>query len=110
MVKPDVEDQSEEREIEMPLDDKQNSGDSNGDSNEDSNEESEPKSRDLLYAQRRWKNIEELKAKLTEVKAQYPIFREGQERKNGLNKAVSKKKAGLKGPIVIRESQRQVLS
>jgi septation ring formation regulator EzrA len=57
------------------------------------------------YLQKKQQNIEELKKKLDEVKALYPIPEE-QGQKQGSKEPVSKMKEGSDEPIVPRESQR----
>ena len=56
----------------------------------------------IIFNRRR--RIRRAEKKITEIKAQYPVI-EGQEPKKGLKKSVSKN-AGLNGPIVRWESQR----
>ena len=123
MVEYDVEDEAEERELDGNIeksfeDDGRKLKEVNEQNNVDSEEEagdvaSEPKSGESSnYLQWKQKNIEELKEKIAEIKAQYPVT-EGQEPKKGSKKSVSNKNAGSNGPIVRWESQRnkrQVLS
>ena len=100
MVEYDVEDEAEERELDGNIeklfeDDGRKLKEVNEQNNVDSEEEagdiaSKPKlGESSNYLQQKQKNIEELKEKIAEIKAQYPATK-GQEPKKGSKKSVSK--------------------